>query len=98
MKLSVVIPVYNEAATIAQLIEELKTSSSKWLKTQSVALAHFAWQSGYGAFSVGPADLEALKQYIDRQEEELIHSRRNIGPSSSSMVWILMSVMFGIEQ
>jgi putative transposase len=55
--------------TIAQLIEELKTSSSKWLKTQSVALAHFAWQSGYGAFSVGPADLEALKQYIDRQEE-----------------------------
>jgi putative transposase len=32
-------------------------------------LAHFAWQSGYGAFSVGPADLEALKQYIDRQEE-----------------------------
>jgi putative transposase len=55
--------------TIAHLIEELKTSSSKWLKTQSSALAHFAWQSGYGAFSVGPADLEALRQYIDTQEE-----------------------------
>jgi len=55
--------------TMAQLIEELKTSSSKWLKTQSPALAAFAWQRGYGAFSVGPADLNALLHYIDTQEE-----------------------------
>jgi putative transposase len=55
--------------TIAQLVEELKTSSSKWLKTQSTALAAFAWQGGYGAFSIGPASLEALKRYIDTQEE-----------------------------
>jgi REP element-mobilizing transposase RayT len=54
--------------TIAQLVEELKTSSSKWLKTQSPTLAHFAWQRGYGAFSVGPSDLEALRNYIDTQE------------------------------
>jgi putative transposase len=55
--------------TIAQLVEELKTSSSKWLKTQSPTLAHFSWQRGYGAFSVGPSDLEALRTYIDSQEE-----------------------------
>ncbi len=55
--------------TMAQLIEELKTSSSKWLKTQSPALGDFAWQRGYGAFSVGPSDLNALLQYIDTQEE-----------------------------
>jgi len=55
--------------TIAELIEELKTSSSKWLKTHSSSLTHFAWQSGYGAFSVGPSDLEALRKYIDDQEE-----------------------------
>ena len=55
--------------TMAQLIEELKTSSSKWLKTQSPALATFAWQRGYGAFSVGPSDLDALLHYIDTQEE-----------------------------
>ena len=54
---------------IAQLVEEMKTSSSKWLKTQSTALGHFAWQRGYGAFSVGPSDLEALRIYIDTQEE-----------------------------
>ena len=55
--------------TMAHLIEELKTSSSKWLKTQSPALANFAWQRGYGAFSVGPADLNVLLHYIDTQEE-----------------------------
>lgn len=55
--------------TMAKLIEELKTSSSKWLKTQSPALAAFAWQRGYGAFSVGPSDLNALLNYIDTQEE-----------------------------
>jgi len=55
--------------TMAQLVEELKTSSSKWLKTQSPTLARFVWQRGYGAFSVGPSDLEALRNYIDTQEE-----------------------------
>jgi len=55
--------------TMAQLIEELKTSSSKWLKTQSPALAAFAWQRGYDAFSIGPSDLNALLHYIDNQEE-----------------------------
>ena len=54
--------------TIAALVEELKTSSSKWVKTQSPALAAFSWQRGYGCFSVGPSDLDALKAYIDDQE------------------------------
>jgi REP element-mobilizing transposase RayT len=55
--------------TTAKLVEELKTSSSKWLKTQSTALAAFAWQRGYAAFSVGPSDLAALRNYIDTQEQ-----------------------------
>ena len=55
--------------TVAKLVEEIKTSSSQWLKTQSPALTTFAWQRGYGAFSVGPGDLGALRRYIDEQEE-----------------------------
>jgi len=54
--------------SVAELVEQLKSSSSKWLKTQSPALSKFAWQRGYGAFSVGPADLDALTRYIDSQE------------------------------
>jgi len=55
--------------TMAKLIELLNTSSSKWLKAQSPELGFFSWQRGYGAFSVGPSDLEALRRYIDGQEE-----------------------------
>jgi len=57
--------------TIAKLIEELKTSSTKWLKKH---LPNFSWQRGYGAFSVGPSDLPALLAYIDTQEE---HHRKH---------------------
>jgi REP element-mobilizing transposase RayT len=53
--------------SLAKLIEELKTSSSKWMKVQGVPT--FAWQRGYGAFSVGPADEASLVRYIDHQEE-----------------------------
>lgn len=56
-------------STIAYLVQELKTKSSKWLKTQSPLLADFAWERGNGAFSVGPADLGALQAYIEAQEE-----------------------------
>lgn len=52
--------------TIAKVVGKLKTSSSRWLKTQGIP--NFAWQIGYGAFSVGPADLDALLRYIDEQE------------------------------
>ncbi len=55
--------------TIADLVETLKTSSSKWAKAQSPDLADFSWQRGYGCFSVGPTDLDALCAYIDNQEE-----------------------------
>jgi REP element-mobilizing transposase RayT len=55
--------------TVAELIKELKSCSSKWLKSQSPVLAKFSWQRGYGVFSVGPSDLGALIRYIDAQEE-----------------------------
>jgi putative transposase len=61
--------------TVAKLIETIKTSSTKWLKTQSPALTNFAWQNGYGAFSVGPTNLQPLVQYIDDQESH--HKKRS---------------------
>jgi putative transposase len=53
--------------TIAQLVEKLKTSSSAWLKTQG--LRAFVWQNGYAAFSISPGNLDALRTYIDTQDE-----------------------------
>jgi putative transposase len=40
---------------LAEVVEEIKTSSSKWIKTQARGLGGFHWQSGYGGFSVSPA-------------------------------------------
>lgn len=55
--------------TIAGLVKELKRTSTVWLKTQYPALPKFAWQQGYGCFSVGPGDLAAMIAYIDDQEK-----------------------------
>lgn len=55
--------------TIATLVEQLKTSSSKWMKAQPAGQSAFAWQRGYGCFSVSPKDLDALRAYLDHQEE-----------------------------
>jgi putative transposase len=55
--------------SISGLIKELKVESSKWTKTKATTLAEFHWQNGYGAFSVSPGHVEALRQYIVNQEE-----------------------------
>ncbi|AVP97951.1 transposase [Ahniella affigens] len=55
--------------SVADLVKELKTASSKWLKEPDSAFADFYWQQGYGAFSVSMSQKDALLQYIDTQEE-----------------------------
>ena len=58
---------------ISTLLEEIKTSSSKWIKTKGDKYADFAWQNGYGAFSIGQSQLPDLIRYIANQRE---HHRR----------------------
>ncbi len=53
--------------TTAELVEKVKVSSSKWMKTQFSDCSAFSWQRGYGVFSVGPSDEPALLEYIDGQ-------------------------------
>jgi len=64
----------SRTVTVAHIIEQMKTSTSKWLKTQPLIEANFSWQRGYGAFSVALADLEHLLNYIDTQED---HHQKN---------------------
>ena len=53
--------------TIAQVVEEVKTGSSKWIKTKGIAA--FAWQSGYGVFSVSMSHVDTVVAYVRNQEE-----------------------------
>jgi putative transposase len=59
----------SRTVALADLVSELKTSSTKWLKEQSSGLSKFSWQRAYGAFSIGPKDLETVLAYIDGQAE-----------------------------
>jgi len=53
--------------TVACLLEEIKTSSSAWIKKRDPGCGKFAWQAGYGAFSLGQSQLKYLIRYIDEQ-------------------------------
>ena len=54
---------------LIKLIEEVKSHSSKWIKTKGNEFKNFYWQDGYGAFSVNPAEIEVVVNYIANQKE-----------------------------
>ena len=54
---------------VKTIVEEVKKSSSKWIKTKGEAFQGFYWQSGYGAFSVSPSMVDSVKRYVANQEE-----------------------------
>ena len=51
---------------VADLVREVKKASSIW---GAQRYHQFAWQAGYGAFSVGSRDLDAAVAYVNGQEE-----------------------------
>ncbi len=55
--------------TAAEMVKEVKRGSSLWLKTKGVELSDFAWQNGYGIFSIGFSQIEVVRNYIAGQEE-----------------------------
>ena len=54
---------------LMKLVEDIKSHSSKWVKTLDPSLQDFYWQDGYGAFSVNPAEVGTVIHYIANQHE-----------------------------
>jgi REP element-mobilizing transposase RayT len=54
---------------VAAMVKEVKRGSSLWLKTKGSDLSDFAWQNGYGIFSIGFSQIESVRNYIAGQEE-----------------------------
>jgi putative transposase len=52
---------------VAKIVETLKSHSSRWIKAQGIE--KFAWQRGYGCFSVGQSQVQALIRYIQNQAD-----------------------------
>lgn len=56
--------------SLSHYVEEIKRSSSKWMKTQEDNYLNFTWQRGYAAFSVSPSVKENVIKYITNQKKQ----------------------------
>ncbi|WP_278554889.1 IS200/IS605 family transposase [Elizabethkingia bruuniana] len=52
---------------LMKLVQEVKAHSSRWIKTKGEKYKDFFWQDGYGAFSVNPKNIFAVRNYIKNQ-------------------------------
>jgi putative transposase len=53
---------------LSDLMEELKKSSSRWMKEQGNEFSRFQWQDGYGGFSIGASQIPQIKTYFAKQK------------------------------
>ena len=59
----------SKTLSISEALRLIKTNSSKWEHDTFPDQKHFAWQVGYGAFSVSRSNLDAVRAYIANQRE-----------------------------
>ncbi len=59
----------SKTVSLADLMLAVKRDSSTWIKTKGDTFASFHWQEGYGAFSIGQSQVEAVKRYLAKQKE-----------------------------
>jgi len=62
---------------LSAVLRDLKANSSRWMREGD---PKFAWQEGFGAFSVSPSQTPTVKQYIRTQAEH--HKKRNLEEES----------------
>lgn len=55
--------------SLAEVVQTVKAESARWFNQQRYLQGEFAWQAGYGGFSVSPQMLRSVEMYIRRQEE-----------------------------
>jgi putative transposase len=55
--------------SIADLMQDVKGSSSKWINERNFVRGKFQWQAGYGSFSYAHAQLDTVIRYINNQEQ-----------------------------
>ena len=65
----------NPQKTITDIVKQIKGSSSHFMNRGEFILEKFAWQSGFGAFSVSESQLNAVYNYIKNQKQH--HLKKN---------------------
>jgi REP element-mobilizing transposase RayT len=59
----------NPQKGIAEIIKQVKGSSSHWINEQDIIKEKFAWQTGYAVYSVSESVLEKVYLYIHHQKQ-----------------------------
>jgi putative transposase len=54
---------------ISDVLRIIKASSSTWIHDTFPSMKNFAWQNGYGVFTVSASNVERVTQYIAKQKE-----------------------------
>jgi putative transposase len=64
-----VLCIMSKNISLAKLLEDVKTNSSRWVKTLGPHYREFAWQGGYAGYSVSQSKVSAVENYIRNQKE-----------------------------
>jgi REP element-mobilizing transposase RayT len=81
---------------LASFVQDIKQASSRWIH-ETISTKNFAWQQGYGAFTVSVSNCDAVKKYIENQvehhrkktfQEEYVSFLKNHGvPYDEKYLW-----------
>lgn len=59
-----VLCIMSKNVSLADLLEDIKRNSSRWIKTRNAYYQNFAWQGGYSGYSVSQSKVEVVERYI----------------------------------
>jgi putative transposase len=59
----------NPSASVSDILEKVKSNSSKWINEKRILPGKFSWQAGYAAFSYSRSQRNDVIQYIVNQEQ-----------------------------
>jgi len=74
----------NPNYTIQEIVQNIKGESSHWINQNNIMEEKFAWQIGYGVFSLSQSHVEAVEKYIENQKEH--HSKITFKEEFNSLI------------
>jgi REP element-mobilizing transposase RayT len=66
---------FKPVQSLSDLLQDIKSSSSKWINDKKLVYGKFSWQEGYGAFSYSQSHLSQVVDYIEQQEKH--HAKKS---------------------
>lgn len=64
-----ILAILRQDKAVSDILRDLKANSSGWVHTTFPEMTTFAWQSGYGAFTVSPSQIKKTIAYIRGQKD-----------------------------